>query len=342
LEVMSVVKFASIVIGFSLFGLFFRKKLFKYLYAIAAKTSWKGDDIIIGVIKAPFLLWCIILGVYTGFNFISLPHDLFPIVNKILFSILIISVTLVVAKISVKFIKLYAEKPGSAMPMTGLTRTLIYGLVLSIGIMILLNTLGISVTPLLTTLGIGGLAVALGLQDTLSNLFAGFYVTAAKQVRVGDYIQLETGEEGYVVDIGWRTTKLKPLHDNLILVPNSKIGQAIITNYYLPGKELAVRVEVGVHYSSDLEKVEKVTCEVATDVIKRINSEITGFRPFIRYHTFDSSSINFTVFLRAREFIDHYLIKHEFIKALHKRYSQEGIVIPFPIRAINYSQEKAE
>jgi len=131
------------------------------------------------------------------------------------------------------------------------------------------------------------------------------------------------------------------LPNNIVLVPNSKLAQSILTNYYLPAKDLAVLVQVGVHYDSDLKHVEKVTCEVAKEIMKTVTGGIPEFDPFIRYHTFGDFSINFTVILRAKEFVDNYLIKHEFIKRLHERYRKEGIIIPYPIRAINYEQEKA-
>ena len=104
---------------------------------------------------------------------------------------------------------------------------------------------------------------------------------------------------------------------------------------------MAVLINVGVHYNSDLKKVEKVTCEVAKEVMKEVLGGVPGFDPFIRYHTFGDFSINFTVILRAKEFVDQYLVKHEFVKRLHERYAKEGINIPYPIRAINYDQEKA-
>ncbi|MCP4649031.1 MAG: mechanosensitive ion channel family protein [PVC group bacterium] len=329
----------GIIVLFGFSGLYLRKKIFGLLHKIASRTSWKGDDLVISALKSPFVLWCILLGVYVAIVYVQIPSNISIIANKVLFSTLIISITAVIAKICVSFSTLYAEKLGTN---TDIVRSVIYAMVFAIGLMFLFNALGISIAPLLTTLGIGGLAVALGLQDTLANLFSGLYITAAKQVRIGDYIKLDSGEEGYVVDISWRTTKIKPLHNNLILVPNFKLGEAIITNYYLPEKELAVKLEVGVHYDSDLERVEKVTVETAEELMQKINGAVAGFKPFIRYHTFDSSSINFTVFLRAKEFVDHYLITHEFIKELHKRYAQEDIVIPYPIRAINYSQEKVE
>jgi small-conductance mechanosensitive channel len=210
-----------------------------------------------------------------------------------------------------------------------------------VGLLVILNTLGISITPILATLGIGGLAVALALQDTFSNIFSGFYIVISKQIRTGDYIKLDSGEEGYVIDINWRTTKIRMLSNNMVLVPNEKLTKVIVTNYYLPDKELAVLIDVGVHYKSDLKVVEKVTCEVAGEVMKMVQGGVVDFEPFIRYHTFSDSSIKFTVILRGKEFVDQYLIKHEFIKRLHERYRKEGINIPYPIRAVNYEQEKA-
>ncbi|MFH1625075.1 MAG: mechanosensitive ion channel family protein, partial [Pseudomonadota bacterium] len=219
---------------------------------------------------------------------------------------------------------------------TNLTRILI----VIIGVLIVLQTLGVSITPIITALGIGGLAVALALQDTLSNLFSGFYILISRQVRVGDYVKLGTGEEGYVVDITWRNTTLRALPNNIIMVPNSKLASAITTNYNLPEKELSVRVQVGVSYDSDLEHVEKVTIEVAKGVMQDIVGDVISFEPFIRYHTFADFSINFTVIMRAKEFVDQYSMKHEFVKRLHKRYREEGIEIPFPIRTVHMKDKK--
>ena len=129
------------------------------------------------------------------------------------------------------------------------------------------------------------------------------------------------------------------LPNNMVVVPNSKIVQSNITNYCLPDKELAVLVQVGVHYDSDLAKVESVTCEVARDVLRTVPGGVPGFEPFIRFHTFNQSSIDFTVILRGREFVDNFLIKHEFIKRLQARYKKEGITIPFPIRTIYMKAE---
>ncbi|MDD5566118.1 MAG: mechanosensitive ion channel family protein [Candidatus Omnitrophica bacterium] len=340
-KILEVVTPVLVLCGTLLAGLLLRRAIFARLIRWTQKTSSKIDDIIIGAIRGPFVIWFLMLGIYFALAISAVPQNVVHIISKIILVLGIISVTFVLSNIASKFITVYSNRIESALPVTTLTQNFSRIIVFGIGILIILNSLGISIAPILATLGVGGLAVALALQDTLSNLFAGFYTIASKQVRVGDYVKLESGEEGYVIDINWRNTKIKMLPNNVVLVPNSKLTQSIITNYYLPDKEMAVLINVGVHYDSDLKKVEKVTCEVAKEVMKEVAGGVPGFDPFIRYHTFADFSINFTVILRAKEYVDQYLIKHEFVKRLHSRYAKEGIIIPYPIRAINYSQEKA-
>jgi small-conductance mechanosensitive channel len=307
----------------------------------AKKTSTQLDDIILQTVRGPSLIICLMLSVYFALQFSRLPDNIMNVMSRSILVLGIISVVLALANLLSGMIKFYTSKIDSGMAVTSLTQNAARIFVFLIGALIILNSLGISITPILATLGVGGLAVALALQDTLTNLFAGFNITMAKQIKVGDYVRLDTGEEGYIVDINWRSTKIKMLSNNLVLVPNDKINKAIVTNYFLPDKETAVLVDVGVHYKSDLEKVEKVTCEVAKSVMQDVSGGIAYFEPFIRYNSFGDSCVKFSVILRAREFVDQYMIKHEFIKRLHKRYAQEGINIPYPIVAVNYGQEKS-
>lgn len=325
-----------------IFGFILRKLIFVRLTRWSKKVKTEIGDIIITSTRGSFIIWFLMLGLYFALRSAKLPDDLTCVINKILLILGIFSITFVLANISAKLIRIYSGKVEAALPVTSLTQNISRIIIFAIGILIILNSLGISITPILATLGVGGLAVALALQDTLSNLFSGFNIIVAKQIRVGDYIKLDTGEEGYVVDITWRTTQIKMLPNNVVLVPNEKLTKAIVTNYYLPDKEMAVLVNLGVHYNSNLKKVEKVTIEVAREVMKEVAGGVPEFEPFIRYHTFADFSINFTVILRAKEFVDQYIIKHEFIKRLHERYAKEGVVIPYPIRAINYEQEKIE
>lgn len=321
-------------------GYILRKILFIRLARWAKNSKTQIDDIIIASIKGPFIIWFLMLGVYFALEFSKLPVNLSNVINKLLLVLGIFSVTFVLANIVGNIIKVYSAKIDTTLPVTSLTGNISRIIIFGIGILLMLHSLGISITPILATLGVGGLAVALALQDTLSNLFSGFHIIIAKQIRIGDYVKLDSGEEGYVIDITWRTTKIKMLPNNVVLVPNEKLNKAIVTNYYMPDKEMAVTLNLGVHYNSDLKKVERITCEAAKEIMKSVPGGVPEFEPFIRYSGFGDSSINFTVILRAKEFVDQYLIKHEFIKKLHERYTKEGIVVPYPIRAINYEQEK--
>jgi len=343
--IISVEKLMQLVLPVSVFlitlisGWILRKIVFIRLAKWSEHTETKLDDILISAIKGPIIIWFLILGLYFGLEVSKLPENIVDVVHKVLLALVIFSVTVVLANIVGNLIKIYSSKVESALPVTSLTQNISKIIIFIIGILVILNSLGISITPILAALGVGGLAVALALQDTLSNLFAGFYITVARQIRAGDFVKLESGEEGYVTDITWRTTTIRMLPNNTVLIPNEKLIKSIIINYYLPDKEMAVLVEVGVHYNSDLKKVEQVTSEVGREVMKEVQGGVPEFAPFIRYHTFGDSSINFTVILRAKEFTDQHLIKHEFVKRLHERYLREGIVIPYPIRAINYEQE---
>ena len=283
-------------------GLVLRWVVLRRLIALAGRTRGQWDDILVTEFAQRVPLWSLILGAYLAAGFWQLQPNVENALTKTLFVLVVASLTLLCAGIVTKLSVLYAATLQQALPVTSLTQNIARGVVITMGLLVALNGLGLSITPMLTALGVGGLAVALALQDTLANLFAGVYITIAGQIRVGDYVRLDSGEQGYVADIGWRSTRIRMLPNNLVLVPNAKLSQAIVTNYYLPDRELAVLVEVGVDYDSDLAHVERVTCDVAKDTLQKVTGGVAEFDPFIRYHTFSDSSINFTVILRAREY----------------------------------------
>ncbi|MCD6415021.1 MAG: mechanosensitive ion channel family protein [Candidatus Diapherotrites archaeon] len=210
------------------------------------------------------------------------------------------------------------------------SKNIIAIVVYAIGFLIILSSIGIEIGPLVAGLGIGGLAVALALQDTLTNFFAGVYLTAEQPIRIGDFIQISSEEKGYVEEIGWRSTKIRTVENNLMVIPNSKLANSIITNYEGPHPELSFWVPIGVSYKSNLDKVEKVVLKVANDVMKDVEGGVPDFEPYVRYKEFGDSSINFSVGLRAKARGNMFLLRHEFIKRLKKAFDKEGIEIPYP------------
>lgn len=278
--------------------------------------------------------WALLVGVWVAAGYWPLTTEAQLLVGRAVFVLGAASVTLAAATIASRVVDTYGTVIAPALPVSSLTRNIAWGIIAVLGLLVILNGLGLSIAPMLTALGVGGLAVALALQEPLANFFAGLFLTLAGQIRLGDYVKLDSGQEGYIVDFSWRSTRLRMLANNLVIVPNAKLAQAIVVNHHLPSQDLAVLVEVGVDYDSDLGHVERVVSEVGRDVMTQVPGGVAEFEPFVRYHTFADSSINFTVILRGKEFVDQYLVKHEFVKRLHARFNQEGIIIPFPIRTI--------
>jgi small-conductance mechanosensitive channel len=206
--------------------------------------------------------------------------------------------------------------------------------VLILGLMFFIDILGISITPLLASLGIGSLAVALALQDSLSNFFAGLYVAIDRPVEAGQYVRLEGGQEGFVTDVGWRSTRIRTTSNTVIVISNAKLMGGVITNFDLPERSLQVTIDVGVHYDSDLERVERVVLEVAREVTASCPFAQRGSEPGMAFKAFGESSVDLTAVLWADQFADAAPLKHAFIKKLHARFKKEGIAIPYPTRTL--------
>ena len=206
------------------------------------------------------------------------------------------------------------------------------GAIVVIGALVILEQVGVPVAPLLAGLGIGGIAVAFAAQNTLANLLAGLSIFIDGTVRVGDMVELDSGQRGFVEDVGWRTTKLRLFANNLLIIPNGKLAESIMTNYQMPNDEVAVYVRNGVAYDSDLEQVEQVTLEVANRLVRDTPGAATDFEPIMRYTAFADSNINYVVIMRAKDWPTSRLLQHRFIKAVKQRYDEVGIEISFPAR----------
>lgn len=317
---------AGVVIGY-----ISEKIVLSYLKKACLKTQWQGDEIIVNAFKYVSFLLFVILGMYIAMRSLNLFSEY---INQALIVAVVLLVTWALNKMAIGFVTLYTNKDDPKAASSSILKHIVQFAVFGLGILIILQSLGISVTPMLTAAGIGGVAVALGLQSTLSNIFTGIQLVTSKKIQTGDYIEIKSGERGHVEDITWRYTTIKTLGDNMVIVPNSEMSNEIVKNYSLPASELSVRVDVSVCYDSDLEEVEKVTLEVAKEVIAGTDLKDV-FQPAVRFHTFNDSGIDLTVVLRTKNFRDRYVLKHEFIKSLHKRYKEEGIKIPYPTRTVH-------
>jgi small-conductance mechanosensitive channel len=318
-----------------------RSIVFRFLRRWVRKSETRLGDIILSSLRTPSILWCIAIGLYIGVDVSDLPHKNVILISRLIHIIVILSITAATANLAGKMFRHYIQKSRLPIPSTGLAYGILKGVIYLMGLLIILGVMGISIAPLLTALGVGGLAVALALKDTLANLFAGIHIMVEKSVRIGDFIRLESGQEGYVADITWRTTRIRMLPNNMVVIPNDKLAQSIVTNYNLPERGMSVAVQVGVGYSSDPDQVERVLLEETKKAVGDVPGLLGEPEPNVKFIPgFGESSLDFTLFCHVREFPDQYVVQHELRKRILKRFRAEGIEMPFPQRTVYLREEK--
>lgn len=322
----------GIIVAGVVAGLFLEKVILRWLHILAERTEWEVDNIVVQSIRGVPIFWGAAGGVYLAILTLDISDRIADVLGKMLIVAILWSVTIIAARVTATLTSTYGSRDVSFLPATslipGLTRLLIY----IVGFLIILSSLEISIAPLLTALGVGGLAVALALQNTLSNVFAGLYLIASRQINPGDYVRLDSGQEGYAVDIDWRSTIVRTVLGNTVIIPNATMASSIVTNFSLHRREIQIKIPIAVDYESDLRKVERVTLEVARETVSAINPALARFEPHLYFHTFGEFSLNLTVVVAVHDFFDQYRLRHEFMIAIMKRYKEEGINIPFPIK----------
>ncbi len=329
------------VLGGLLLGFLVERLVIRRAQKLAAKTQFKWDDLVSDSLAGVPTVWLSAGGLYLALNVQAVDPLLSSTVMTGLTVLVIGSIVIAAMRLAGGAVELVSGSAPGAIKSPTLVVSLARLAVGVLGVFIILQNLGINITPLITALGIGGLAVALALQDTLGNLFAGVQIILSKQVRPRDYVRLSSGEEGWVTDVKGRNTTIQTFPDgNLVVVPNSVLANSILMNFSMPRKALWVSVEVGVSYDSDLERVETVSLEVAREVLADVDGGVPTEEPLVRFHTFADSSVNYEVRMMVREFTAQGPMRHEFIKRLHRRFGEEGIEIPFPIRTVVLKKEE--
>jgi len=299
---------------------------------VAAKSAWKYDDVLIYAINGPIVVWFVLIGLRLAVRLLPLAASTDARIGQAIVVLGIISVTWAASRFASAALR--TSSTTGTIPGVSLLANMARLVIFVIGVLIVLQNLGIAIGPMVAALGVGGLAVGLALQDTLSNLFAGLRILAGRKIRPGDFIRLDSGLEGVVHDMSWSQTTIRQLADNLVIVPNGKLGQMIVTNLTLPVEHIVVTVTLGVAYGSDLDKVEQVTTAVAREAQTAVEGATREFVPLLRYQAFGDSAIQFNVALQVNNAEHRGLIAHEFIKRLVVRYRAEGIEIPYPTRTI--------
>ncbi len=315
------------------------------------KTKTSLDDNLVKAVKRPVFLAMLLFGLYLALRSIESLNSYSETISKATMIIGFFLLFMLIHRIINEFLKWYATEVSMRLKGHEAKRLSIFGKVADILMVIVFSLilmwyLGINVTPILASLGIGGLAVALALQETLSNFFAGLSIIGDKSLKVGDYIELENAElAGYIEDISWRTSRIRTIGGDYIIVPNTKLSQSVAKDYSFGSPITSVGVTLYVGYMNDLEKVEKITNKVALEVQTSVEGAVRDHVPLIRFKEFQDSNIRATVFFKVNSVVDKFLVVHEFMKRIKKAYEKNNIEISYPItdvylRKKNISKKK--
>jgi small-conductance mechanosensitive channel len=210
----------------------------------------------------------------------------------------------------------------------GIVTGAVRGIIVSLGVLMFLESVGISIGPLLASLGIGSLAVALALQETVKNMFSGFFLIADKPLEVGDYVKLQSGQEGQLFKLGWRSSKFRMLTSEVVVVPNSQLVDSIVTNYRTLDGDVAVSIDLAVLNSNNLVHVERVVREVARDVMAWVGPDGSSYEPQVLFQGFSGNLINLTVLIHARSSDSIATVRSEFVKCALAGFAREKIKLP--------------
>ena len=335
---------AAIILGGSIvFAVLFSRLLSRLMLRMARFSAGDLDDRVITAARGPITGLIILAGAYMAATVpLHLADPVQGVVNRATALGAIVIGAFLITRIGSAAIFWLEELLESTDPENAgnwalpLVRRGMMIVVAAMSAMVSLDVLGINISPLIAGLGLGGLAVALALQPTLTNLFAGTYVITEGVVSAGDYIEMENGITGYVVDVNWRSTRLRTWTNNLVVIPNSRFSETIITNYSKPDEHVNVYLTCGVAYESDLQKVEAVSMEVMQQVEADHPGVVRDYGVYFGYDNFGESNVDFWLFMQASDRLASFEVRSELIKELHARLADERITINYPVRTLHF------
>jgi len=308
---------------------------------IVGKKKRYGEFIIKKLFLPVFYL-VFFSGLYTALKnlseintyFFTISNTKFFWLDGVFFIILTFAIALLISRILSVLLLGWLKVSKGFKRTPGLINKVVTFIIFIVAIFVILGYFKLDITPMVAGVGLGALAIGLALQSTLSNFFAGVHLLSDRPINVGDFIELDENTSGIVEDIGWRSTRIRMLTDNLLIIPNGKLAESNIINYSMPKQDLSIWIPCGVAYESDLKKVERVALEVAKEIQNTVTGAVKDFEPQFRYREFGDSNINFITILRIEEPMNRFVVRNEFIKALKERFDKEKIEISWPIRKI--------
>jgi small-conductance mechanosensitive channel len=309
-----------------------RSLLRRSLGRIASLRRDELSEVLAKTLPRPAAIAVMLVGLGTGLRLLPLADKRLTEAHRVVGLALAVLGVAVLMRVALRAIDAYGRSRPELKSSSGIGKGATWIVGLAVVAVLVCDGLGISLAPALTALGVGSLAVALALQDTMSNFFSGFYLVIDKPIRPGDFIRVDPNYEGYVDSIGWRSTHLRTLSNNLVIIPNATLSKAIITNYTLPTPHVASSVRVDVAFDADLDKAEDALADEAKRSLDLPGMAEAPAPSVAMSPGFVEGGVAFTVSFHVRSFADQGPVQNALRKRIATRLKKDGIPL-IPLRA---------
>lgn len=292
-----------------------------------ARHGWHALETATSIIGTIIVLWGALAGLYVGMDHFTLSTHTATFLDRAIGALFVFSLMWIAARIAGAWIEAFGARTEHKLFSVSLYSTLVQGAILIIGLLTVLSSMGIAIAPLLTTLGLGGLAVALALNDTLSNLFAGVQIVAARQLRIGDYVKFDFAE-GEVVDIHWHNTTIRDFQNNLTIVPNSKINTSPFTNYSMCVSELMIPVNAVIAWKGPISGLRTIAQGAAEEAVTEVAGRIEAESARVFLSAVNETNVQITALLPVGSIENRMRAVSSFLRRVHDGALEANMGLP--------------
>ena len=309
---------------------------------VTSFTATDLDDRILQRVTPSVSLLLILLGIYYAFRTLPLHEKIFRLLSSGLFVAIVAIVCLLIYRILHETLLWYAERQQDgesgtfSRQMAPIIEKVTMLFIIGGALMVVLKHFNYDILSLVTALGIGSLAIGMAAKDTLAQIISGFTLMLDRPFRIGDRIQLSSGQVGDVQNIGLRSTKIKTLDNQLLIIPNSDLCNTILTNQAFPDNRIKGRINVGVSYDSDADQVKALLVQLALEV----EGVLQEPAPEAFFVSFGDSALNMSLFFWVEEYAQLFATADKINSRILGRFREQGIEIPFPIRTVTLKHEQ--
>lgn len=310
---------------------------------IASFTSTDLDDRILQRITPSISLLLTSLGIYFALLSLPLHEKVLGFLSGLLFIAIVVIICMFIYRILHETLVWYGERQHEVegylflRQIAPTAEKVVMLFIIGGALMVVLKHFNYDILSLITALGVGSLAIGMAAKDTLAHVISGFTLMIDRPFRIGDRIQLTSGQVGDVQDIGLRSTKIKTLDNQLLIIPNSDLCNTMLTNQAFPDNRIKGRINIGVGYGSDAEQVKRQLVSIALE----IDEVLRDPEPEAYFASFGDSALNMSLFFWVEEYSRLFATTDKINSMILNRFREQGIDIPFPIRTIQMQQNEA-